>query len=80
MMKLTKITSGFTREEPDSEFFVCKVENGDNNNSVGDFLWFSNDGTECSVSEYIFDRMEMGELADIFDNDSIKRLTKKFLK
>ena len=76
---LTKITSGFTREGRGSELFTCTVENGDNADTTGDFLWFSDDGTECSISEHIFDRMDFSELSAIFDNDSVKKIAKKFL-
>ena len=76
---LTKITSGFTREGRESEFFTCTVENGDNAYSTGDFLWFSCDGTECSISEHIFDYMDFSELSAIFDSDSVKKIAKKFL-
>ena len=76
---LTKITSGFTRKGQGSEFFTCIVENGNNANTMGDFLWFSGDGTECLISEHIFDYMDFSELSAIFDNDSVKKIAKKFL-
>ena len=75
---MTIITSNFQRIESGSSYFNCEVKNGNNNNSIGDALWFSKDGTECEICEDILDRVELSELSSIFDNESVLKLYKKF--
>ena len=50
---MTTITSNFTRVERGSSYFNCEVENGNNDNCVGDALWFSKDGKECEICDDI---------------------------
>ena len=75
---MTTIISNFTRVERGSSYFKCEVKNGNNDNCIGDALWFSKDGTECEICEDILDRVELSELSSIFDNESVLKLYKKF--
>lgn len=75
---MTTIISNFTRVERGSSYFKCEVENGNNDNCIGDALWFSKDGKECEICEDILDRVELSELSSIFDNESVLKLYKKF--
>lgn len=75
---MTTITSSFSRVESGSSYFSCDVENGNNDNSIGDALWFSDDGTTCEVCEDILTRVELSELSEIFDNESVLKIVKKF--
>lgn len=76
--KMTTITSDFMRVKRESSYYFCEVENGNNNNCIGDALWFSKDGTECEICDDILDRVEMSELSLIFDNESMLKIIKKF--
>lgn len=75
---MTTITSSFQRIESGSSYYRCEVENGNNNNCIGDALWFSKDGTECEICDDILDRVEMSDLSLIFDNESMLKIIKKF--
>lgn len=75
---MTTITSNFTRVERGSSYFNCKVENGNNDNCIGDALWFSKDGTECEICDDILERVELSELSEIFDNESVLKIIKRF--
>ena len=74
----TVITSGFKRVSSGSSYFKCTVEHGNNNNSIGDALWFSKDGSECEICDDILDRVSIQDLAEIFDNDSVIAIIKRF--
>ena len=76
--EMTTITSNFQRIESGSSYYRCEVKNGNNNNSIGDALWFSKDGTECEICDDILERVELSELSSIFDNESVLKLYKKF--
>ena len=75
---MTTITSSFKRIESGSSYYRCEVENGNNNNCIGDALWFDIGGTECEICDDILDRVEMSELSSIFDNESMFKIIKKF--
>ena len=75
---MTIITSNFTRVERESSYFNCEVENGNNDNCIGDALWFSKDGTECEICDDILERVELSELSEIFDNESVLKIIKRF--
>ena len=75
---MTTITSSIKRVGRESSYFKCEVENGNNDNCIGDALWFSKDGKECEICEDILDRVELSELSSIFDNESVLKLYKKF--
>lgn len=75
---MTTITSSIKRVERESSYFKCEVENGNNDNCIGDALWFSKDGTECGICDDILERVEMSELSLIFDNESMLKIIKKF--
>ena len=75
---MTIITSNFQRIESGSSYFNCEVENGNNDNCIGDALWFSKDGTECEICDDILERVELPELSEIFDNESVLKIIKRF--
>ena len=75
---MTTITSSFKKIESGSSYYRCEVENGNNNNCIGDALWFSKDGKECEICEDILDRVELYYLSSIFDNESMLKIIKKF--
>ena len=75
---MTTITSSIKRAGHGSSYFKCEVEKGNNDNSIGDALWFSNDGKECEICEDILDRVEISELSSIFDNESVLKIIKMF--
>lgn len=75
---MTTITSDFQRMESGSSYYRCGVESGNNNNCIGDVLWFSKDGKECEICEDILDRVELSDLSLIFDNESMLKIIKKF--
>ena len=75
---MTTITSSIKRVERESSYFKCEVENGNNDNCIGDALWFSKDGKECEICEDILDRVELYDLSSIFDNESMLKIIKKF--
>ena len=76
--EMTTITSNFTRVERESSYFNCEVKNGNNDNCIGDALWFSKDGTECEICDDILERVELSELSEIFDNGSVLKIIKRF--
>ena len=75
---MTTITSSIKRVGRGSSYFKCEVEKGNNDNSIGDALWFSNDGKECEICEDILDRVEISELSSIFDNESMLKIINRF--
>ena len=75
---MTIITSNFQRIESGSSYYRCEVENGNNDNCIGDALWFSKDGTECEICDDILERVELSELSEIFDNGSVLKIIKRF--
>ena len=75
---MTTITSNIKRVGCESSYFNCEVENGNNDNCIGDALWFSKDGKECKICEDILDRVELSELSSIFDNESVLKIIKRF--
>ena len=75
---MTTITSSIKRVERESSYFECEVENGNNDNCIGDALWFSKDGTECEICDDILERVELSELSEIFDNGSVLKIIKRF--
>lgn len=75
---MTTITSDFMKVERESSYCFCEVKNGNNNNCIGDALWFSKDGTECEICDDILERVELSELSEIFDNESVLKIIKRF--
>ena len=75
---MTTIISNIKRVERESSYYRCEVENGNNDNCIGDALWFSKDGKECEICEDILDRVELSELSEIFDNGSVLKIIKRF--
>ena len=55
----------------DSSFISLGIENGDNNESIGDQIWISKDGTEMEVYESS-DRNVLQETMDLFEGNSKK--------
>ncbi len=55
---MTTITSSIKRVGRESSYFKCEVENGNNDNCIGDALWFSKDGKECEICEDIKEKHE----------------------
>ena len=77
-VEMTTITSSIKRVGRESSYFKCEVEKGNNDNCIGDALWFSEDGKECEICEDILDRVELSELSSIFDNESVLKIIQKF--
>ena len=75
---MTTITSSIERVGRGSSYFKCEVEKGNNDNSIGDALWFSKDAKECKICEDILDRVEISELSSIFDNESMLKIINRF--
>jgi len=61
------------RIEKDSSFFGFEVENGNNNNSIGDQVWFSPKGDYMEVYEYIQDDV-LEDLLECFKPESRRPL------
>ena len=75
---MTTITSSIKRVGRESSYFKCEVKNGNNDNCIGDALWFSKDETECEICDDILERVELYELSEIFDNGSVLKIIKRF--
>ncbi len=57
------------RIEKDSSFFGFEIENGNNNNSIGDQVWFSPEGNYMEVYESLdYDVLE--DLLECFKSES----------
>lgn len=78
MAELVKILSGLNRVNMSSEYFKCEVQNGKNSLSVGDYLWFSDNGHECEIHSDITRVMSINELNSIFDESSVRKIINKF--
>ena len=71
MIKFKKLNG---RIEKESSYFNLTIEGGKNSDSIGDQLWFSNDGTEMEISEHIDENVyeEFLEMVDRSHRQSFK--------
>jgi len=53
----------------DSSYISITVEDGDNQNSIGDQVWFSKDGTEMEILDHA-DQGVYDEVKEMFDGNS----------
>ena len=58
--------NGRANGDEDSSYISITVEGGDNNNSIGDQVWFSNDGKEMQIFDHA-DQDVYEEVQKMFD-------------
>ncbi len=54
--------------EEGSSYISIEIEGGNNDDNIGDQVWFSNDGTEMQISEYC-DQDVFDEVKEMFSGD-----------